>query len=231
MENWDQYRVTGLAQSSEFDGELFDSLLYPTAGVGGNQLAFFQSGIGSGVTTAPGATVGNTKTEADTNMNLNGQLSSGSQFLAYGLELHILPGSSGAASTYTPASPVEFAAVAAATVDAQIADVSLLQQSGVVVFKVLDKEVYRAAMMGACPPRHFLDLAAAATSNSATTGLTTIAAARSRGQLCQWENPVLLDPGMSFGVFVNFPGLVATPSGFNARVVAKLVGKWRRSVQ
>lgn len=223
-------RVTNPGSSEIVRQRLYDYQLYPTAGQG--QLNFFTTAQGSGITTAAGATVGSTKTAQDTNMQgAGGQLSSGLGYLIESIEVLYLPGSVSTANTYTPANLSLFAAAAAATVAGQLNDVNTFYQSGMLTFRVLQKNALQEAPLIAFPPKAHLDLSAALTSNSATAGLTAAVLAKAAGRPYYLEPRVSLQSAVNFGVTLEWPAPVATPSGFNARVGVIFDGYMQRAGQ
>lgn len=208
---------------------LYDYNLLP--GAGAAQLNFFQAAIGQGVTTSLGAAVGTTKTRADTNMDLAGQLPSGMQQLVESIEVQFFPGSVSTANTYTPAPLAFFAAVAAAAVPGLVNDVNTFYQGAKLEFRVLQKPYLEMAPLVNFPPKgHFGGMAAIAT-NSATTAEAGIAAVRAAGSPFYLEPPVALFPAMNFVVSIQWPAAVALPSGFNARVGVILDGFQKRAGQ
>jgi len=207
---------------------LYDHILYPTAGAA--QLNLFANPIGQGIATAPGAAVGSAKTIADTNMKVASSVSAGEAFLVQGLEVDFYPGLSAAANTYTPAVPSVFAVAAAAAVAAQANDIATFYQAGTLKLTVSQKTFVEDGPMGVFPPRRRLEVDVAASTNSATVGEVAVVTARAGGMPYNIL-PFSLEPNVSFGVQLNYPGVVATPSGFNGRVGVRLIGLQYRNVQ
>jgi len=228
-EEFNQFRVTNPGQSEVIRQRLYDYLLYPTAGQ--TQLSFFQTAIGQGVTTAAGGTVGQPKTYWDTNMQLAGQLPSGTSYMVESLEILFLPGSVNTANTYTPANLSLAAAANAATVAGPINDVNTILQSGLVEFNVLQKNYLRETPLLAFPPKAMLDLSAALASTSATQSEVAAVLAKAAGRPYYVEPEIVLQPAMNFEVIVKWPAAVATPSGFNARIGAIFDGYLMRASQ
>ena len=222
-------RVTNPGQSEILRQTLYDFQLYATAGV--TTLTFFSLPQGQGITSAIGATVGTAKTSADTNMELAGQLPSGKSFLIESIEVLFFPGTVNTANTYTTAPPIEFAAAAAATVEAGTTDVNTIYQSGVLELNILSKNYLRETPLLRFPPRAHFDLAAAVASNSATVGQITLATLRAGGRAYYIEPEIPIAPAMNFEVKILFPGAVATPSGFNGRIGVILDGYLLRASQ
>jgi hypothetical protein len=201
---------------------LYDHLLYPTAGQ--NQFNFFALPKGQGVTSALGAVVGSPKTIADTNLDVASTLPSGKAFLLTSIEVPFYAGASAAANTYTPANPAIFAAVAAAALALQAADVKNFYLAGSLQLFISSKVVLEEAPLLRFPPKTYHDLDGAITSNSATTSAIGTVGSHAAGRPYMLEPPVYLEPNVNFNVALNYPGAVATPSGFNARVQVILDG-------
>lgn len=228
--DFDRFRVTNPSQSEQFADVLYDSAVYPTAGAA--QLAFFQTAAGAGVTSSPGATAGTVKSFSDTNMQVGGSLSSGLNFLIECIEVLFLPGSVAAANTYTLANVAAFTAVSATGVVAAANDVNTFYQSGVLELNILQKNYVRRAPLINYPPRSHLDFAGALASNSATTGVTSAFVAKCAGLPGYVDPAISIQSSVAFEVLLKWPGgVVATPSGFNGRVVVSLAGKTMRASQ
>lgn len=210
------------------EGSLFDYQVYPTAGA--TQFNFFSQGIGQGLSSSPGF-AGNTKTAQDTNLQLNGQLPAGYNFLVQALEVDFEPGSVSTANTFTPLAPQSFTVAAAATVQNGVQDVNALRVAGGLIMTVSSKEFVNDAPLGLFPPMNRLDLSAAVASNSATVGEIMVAHARFAGRAYSLSIPRLIGSNQSFGVKMVFPAAVATPSGFNGRIGVRLRGLLYRPVQ
>lgn len=229
VETFERFRVTNPQVSEIVWQPLYDYQLHP--GAGAQQLTFFSLPQGQGITTALGATVGNPKTEHDTNMTLPGQLPSGMAFLLERIEVSFLPGSVSTANTYTPATFTFFAAVAAATVGGAMNDVNTFYQGGVLELNVLSKNYLRLA-----PLLHFgssarFDLSAAVASNSATTAEVGAGMARVANDGYSLESPISLQSSVNFNVTLRWPAVVALPSGFNGRAGVILRGWTYRAGQ
>jgi len=208
---------------------LYDYLLYPTAGVA--QLNFFSLPIGQGIATALGAAVGSAKTINDTNMDSAGLLPAGKSFLVTSVEVPFYAGLSAAASTYTPAVPSVFAAVAAAAVAGQVNDVATFYQSGSLKLFIGSKTYLEEAPLLRFPPKTQLTVETALATNSATTAEIATVSAKISGRPYMVEPPIYLENNQNFVVQLNFPAAVATPSGFNGRVGVILDGYLYRNSQ
>jgi hypothetical protein len=209
-------RVTNPEQSEVVRKRLYDYLLYPTAG--SMQLNFFAQAVGAGLTTAVGATAGTPKTALDTNLVLSNTLPSGQEFLIESIEIQFDPGSVSTANTYTPANVSLFAVAASAAVAGQLNDVNTLLQSGLVELKVLSKSYLTETPIRAFPPKVSMSGNYAISSNSATVGSSVIANAYASGRPYFLEPWITLQPAINFNFSITWPGLVATPSGFNGRI-------------
>jgi len=222
-------RVTNPLQSEIIRNRLYDYQLYAGAGI--TQLSFFQNPVGQGITTALGATVGTSKTQWDTNMELGGTLPSGKSYLIESVEVLFLPGSVATANTYTIAALSLFAAVAIATVAGQLNDVNSFYQSGMLELNVLSKNYLRETPLMAFPPKAHLDISAATASNSATVGQVSQVLGKGTGRPYYVEPKITLQPAVNFEVLLRWPAAVATASGFNARVGVILDGGFLRASQ
>ncbi len=229
MENFDRGRVTDPNQSEVQRQGFFDSLLYPAAGT--QQLAFFSTAIGAGLTTAIGATAGTAKTGYDTNLQIPNQLPSGKAFQVQSCEVLYVPGSVSTSNTFTIATPGVFAATAAASVYAQAADVFTFYNSGRLQFSILDKVYVDEQPLLNFPSQSGIQFDFAMSSNSSTTAANALISGRCVGRPYIWDIPLTLEPAMNFSVNLLWPGVVATPSGFNGRVVVRLDGYFARATQ
>ena len=233
--------VTGIPQLAELqrygidltrrdvvEASLYDYAVYPTGGA--TQFNFFALPIGQGLSSHPG-NAGNTKTTADTNLRLSSQLPVGYGFLVQAVEIDFEPGSVSTANTYTPMAPQSFTAVAAGTVQNGIQDVNALAVSGQLTFLVAAKAVIEDAPLGLFPPRNRLDMFGAVASNSTTAGEVMLGRAKFGGRPYTLRIPTFLNQQVNFGIALNFPVAVATPSGFNGRIGVRLSGLLVKPVQ
>lgn len=221
-------RVTNPGASERIKQRLFDYQLYPTAGI--QQLSFFQSPVGQGVTSALGAAVGSAKTQWDTNMNLGGQLPSGMMFLIESIELDFQPGSSSVANTFLPAAVQQFVGAATATTFATANDVNLFYASGMLELNVLQKNYLRETPLKCFPPKAHVSMDAALSTTVATSSLALINS-RADGRPYYIEGGITLQPATNFEILLKWPSAIATPSGFNARVGVILDGYILRASQ
>jgi hypothetical protein len=215
--------IEGIRQS------LYDFNLFPQGGT--TQILAFSQPQGAGLTTAPGVAAGTAKTIADTNMELSSQIPAGKAFLATSVEVSFFPGSVATASTYTMTSPVVFASVAAAALEAQLGDVNQFYQSGSLRFFIGSKVYLEEAPLLRFPPKSQFKLDGFMGSNSATTSSIGGMTMRVAGRPYMLEPPVLLENNQNFNVQLNFPAVLALPSGFNGRVGVILDGYLYRNSQ
>jgi len=209
--------------------EIYDYLLYPTAGT--PQLSFFQTAIGQGQSTSSGAAAGVTKFISDTNMTGAGVLPAPQALWVETIELVTEPGSVATANTFTLVNPGNFIAVAAATVQAGAHDVNAILVGGSMQFNVSQKPYYQAAPLYRAPPLTRVQLDASIASNSATAGEVLKEKSYSSGEAIMLNPGVGIMTAQNFNVQLSWPIIVATPSGFNARVGCVLSGWLFRGVQ
>ena len=222
-----QGSVVNPNQSEIIRNRLYDWQLYPAAGA--SQLSFFSLPAGQGVTTALGATVGQSKSFWDTNMSGSGLLPSGQAYLIQSLEVAYMPGSVATANTYTPANLAQWAAVSAAALSLQLNDVNTFYQSGLLELSINGKNYLRETPLTAFPPKTGLDISASNASNSATTAQVSALLAKAAGRPYYLQPEITLKPAVSFTLTLSWPAPVAVPSGFNARVGVIFDGCFMRS--
>jgi hypothetical protein len=201
----------------EIYSPLYDSATYPAAGIA--QLAFFQTQIGQGTTTAPGAT--GPKTEADTNMLNGGMLAKGNRFYCTGIEIQFFFGSS-----------TTLAAGADANLGRNWADVYALMKSGWVRFRIQNRDYIIDGPLINFPSVTRLAGVASLTS-TLTAGASTasnVDYATSAGSPYQLV-PVYIEQTQGFSVVLNWPALVALPSTVAGRLFVRLRGRLIRDAQ
>lgn len=226
--DFDSRRVTNMGQSEIVRQRFYDSLLFPAAGA--QTLSFFSTPVGSGITSAPGGTVGTTKTLWDTNLVLPNQLPSGVQFLIESIELIFLPGTVSTANTFTMATPAFGNAVATATMLTAMNDTYTFYNSGLLELNILSKN-YLREMTQAFPPKASFEARAGGFSNSATTMAGSAGYGRQQGRAYYLDPEISLQPAVNFSVSLTYPAAVAPPSGFNGRVTCVLDGYFMRASQ
>lgn len=222
------YMVNQLGAVEVIAWSLYDTMLYPTAGQAA--LNFFQTQQGQGLSAQPG-NANNPKSQADTNMELSGQLPSPQGFWIESVEVYVEPGSVNTANTFTLLTPEQAPAAAAITAQAGSHDVNAIYQSGALVLTIGQKPYLREAPLMRFPPRKRKEAQFAIANNSATAVLALAETAVADGR------PYFTMPGLpimtsqNFGVSLQWPAVVATPSGFNAQVRVALQGWLFRAVQ
>jgi len=199
---------------------LYDYQTYPAAG----QLlfTFFSVQRGSGVTSAFGGGAG-AKTNLDTNMQLSGQLGSGNQFLAMGLEVE-----------YWTSNTMGFRGdgAVASNIARNWNDVYSVLRNGVLNFSVQNRTYIEDAPLMKFPSQ--TGLAGVASNADATTaaaaGFSQIEYARPDGMAYNIV-PVLLVQNQAFSVTVAYAALVPTVSTTTGRIGVRLNGKLIRNAQ
>jgi len=202
-----KYRVNRPGQLEVLRQTLYDFQVYAQAGQ--TQLSFFQVPVGQ-----------SSKTEADTNMTLAGQLPAGQQFLAQSLEIYFFPG------TILPGTgPV------ANVIDGFVNDVWAVYKGGWLKFKVGSKDYLQEAPIGRFPPKTRLE------GWSSENGNTTAAAALytrtsyavPAGRPYPIDPYILLESTQNFTVQLNWPAAVAVTNA--GRIGAVLDGLLIRNSQ
>lgn len=221
-------------RAGSFEGvrqSLYDFQIYPTAGA--TQFTFFALPRGQGLSSHTG-NANAVKGLADTNMDSAGQLPNPKSFLIESIEIVIEPGAVATANTFTVIGAFGFIAVPTAQAPVQVGavnDMNILRQSGWLELFIGSKAYLQEAPIGRFPPKTNFKLDAAISSNSATTATVGVANAQLAGRPYYLNPPVFLAPTQNFNVTVNFPVVVATPSGFNARIGVVLDGFLYRQSQ
>lgn len=199
---------------------LYDYQLYPTAG--SLNFTFFTTPQGQGTTSAPGAT--GAKTLADTNLDTGGMLPRGNRFLCKGVEVEFWPGS-------TPGLQVPAALPSAAQTGRNWNDVYNVLKGGVLTLVVQNRNYVQDSPLMKFPTSTRLDGVASinATANAAASA-QQIEYAASCGALYNIV-PVYLESTQNFKVTIQFPAVIATPSGVDGRLGVRLVGNLVRDAQ
>lgn len=226
------YMANQLGAVEVIKQSLYDTVLYPTAGAA--QMLFFQNPIGQGLSASPG-NANNPKALSDTNMDLAGQLPAPQGFWVQSIEVDFQPGSVNTANTFTLQTAASSAAApAAATGVVQIGainDVNSIYSTGALVFTIGQKPYLREGALMRFAPKCRFELDASLGGNSATTANFGAAKLKAGGR------PYILEPGIAlmtsqnFSISLNWPVVVATPSGFNGAVRVILDGWLFRAVQ
>jgi hypothetical protein len=233
-----RFAVNKPGQPEVIRQRFYDHLIYGQAGT--TQLNFFQTPVGQGVTSALGAVAGTAKTLADTNMKLAGQLPALLNFVIQSIEVTFEPGSVSTANTFTQVKPGIGAGIADAAAAQAILekgnDADTFYKSGWLELNIGSKNYLTEAPIGAFPPKVQTVAMAALAEATGTTALAfgnalTVVKVNKAGR------PYFVDPAISlmsnqnFVVSLNWPGVVAMPSGFNARIGVILDGFTYRAAQ
>jgi hypothetical protein len=211
---------------------LYDYLIYPTAG--STQFRFFQNPLGQGQSTSPGSVAGTTKTLADTNMTQPGTLPSPQMFLCTSIEFVFIPGSVATTNVFTPQVVYSFVATPTGAVPlaaGALNDLNAILPYGWLNFTIMSKSYLTEAALLSFPPKVQMQIDSSLAADSATEGIIAIASGKAGGRPYYMNPPVLLMPTANFEITVNFPVVIATPSGFNARIGVILDGFLYRNAQ
>lgn len=215
-----QHRTTVPGVQDSIWAPRYDWQTYALAGQ--LQLNFFTVPIGGGTTSAPGAT--GAKTIADTNMDNAGLLGKGNEFYCTGIEVLFFP-------SILP----DREAVALANVGQFADDVWTVMRTGWLRFRIQDRDYALDAPVGRFPPATRLAAvsttqvvpAGAATATSTLYEQTYAAASGARYDIV----PVYIVSQQSFKVVLNWPAVVALPSGADGRIGVRLRGYLIRDAQ
>ncbi len=199
----------------EYEGirqTFYDSTTYVLAGQ--TQLQFFQTPRGQ-----------SSKTIADTNMTSAGQLPQPQHFLVESIEILLFPG----------VLPTTKATTIAETEFAN--DMYTVEKSGSLNFFIGSKTYLEEAPLGRFPPKtkmgsesaHAISELQAVAADSELQVSTDYAAWSGRPYYL--DPPVLLVPNQNFSVTLNWPAVVALPSGADAKVFVVLDGILYRQSQ
>jgi hypothetical protein len=182
-----KYRVNRPGQLEVFRQSLYDFQAYAQAGQ--TNLTFFQVPVGQ-----------SSKTKADTNMSLAGQLPAGQQFLVQSMEVYFFPG------TIVPGvGPV------ANLIDGFTNDVWAVAKGGWLEFTVGSKTYLTEAPLMRFPPKTRLDGWASENGNT-TPGAalyTRTSYAVPAGRPYPIDPYILLESTQNFSVNLNWPAAVA----------------------
>lgn len=202
---------------------LYDAQSYGTQG--STQFTYFTAPIGSGTTSAPGAT-GN-KTIADTNLQTAGQLTLGNREFVVGVEVLLFPG---AASTFGPGETTT-----EANTGRFCNDLYAIGKAGTFVLTVgSDRKYVEDGPLNMFPPVTRLALSAAL---ATSLGSTTATAVLDQVDYAAWSGepysivPIFIQENQGFQVQLNFPAAVAPPSAIAPRTFVRLRGYRIRNAQ
>lgn len=176
--------------------------------------------------------ISGTKTKAETNMDLAGQLSKGWKFIAETLAIQVLPGSTNvAAVTYTRQQPVlsSGTVVAAGTAQAVpnfLNDVWAILNTGWLELTVGSRPYLTAPLLSFPSLTGIIGEVAAAVENTtaASANVTTCDYARLAGKPFLFNPALPLEENLIFNVTLNWPTAVTLPSGFDPAILVQLDG-------
>lgn len=207
-----QYDVNRRGQYEGIRQSLYDITTYANAGQ--TSLQFFQVPRGQ-----------SSKTLADTNMQSAGQLPQPQHFLVESIEILFFPGVL-PTTTLTSIAETEFAN-----------DVYTVSKSGSLDFFIGSKSYLQEAPLGRFPPKTRLSvegnhsiLELQASAADAEKQVSTDYAA-GIGRPYYLDPPVLLVPNQNFNITINWPAVVALPSGADGRIGVVLDGILYRQSQ
>lgn len=229
LQSFKDYMVNQAGVSEVIRQSLYDSQIYTAAGTTGN-LTFFQNPIGAGTTSSPNNT--GSKTIADTNMVLAGQLPAPQGFWIQSIEVDFQGGST-TGTTYQIQTPViTTPTFAAANIGGADGDINAFYTGGQLTLTVGTKPYLQEAPLLYFPPKVRFEYDAAL---SGVTNATSVVVTKSK--LKAGGRPYILEPGIplmtsqNFNVTLFWPAAVTTPSGFPGRVLVRLDGWLFRAVQ
>lgn len=196
----------------------YDSALYVTNGQ--TQLTFFVAPVGQGTTTAPGSS--GTKTLADTNMTAAGQLTKGQAFYMTGVEVLPFPSIDPSQGNISRAAPGDF-----------LNDIYDLSKSGVLTFRVQDRDYVQDGPLGLFPPTTRLAVNSALAMDGAVTPTPTQSIAQVDYATFSGEpyviTPIYLDSNQGFQLTLTWPTAVSLSA--QVRLFARLRGYLIRNAQ
>lgn len=200
---------------------LFDSISYPSAGLG--QFSFYSNPIGQGVSSTPGVGAGIVKSIYDTNLQIGNQLTSGNEFFMIGSESNLMPGVSNAALPLAvlPGRQNQ----ASTSVGAFANDIWSVGQGGIKTLTVgTDRKYFQDGPLAVFPPSQRLAGFTAISGDSTSAGLgTEVTYATWSGELYTMI-PVYIQANQNFTIVVSFAAIIPTPSGAVARLVDRMRG-------
>jgi hypothetical protein len=200
---------------------LFDSAAY-TSGTT-TLINFFSTPQGQGTTSAPGAS--GAKTLADTNLTNAGLLALGNRFYCAAIEMMCFPG-------VTPGQA--YAANAAATVSPFVDDMYTLGKSGVGTLMI---GTAGRPYAQDTPLQVFTQDSGLSGFASSTDTTTAAASHYSSISYAKWSGksydivPVYIEANQFFQFVVTWPAAITLPSGTNARLFCRLLGRFIRDSQ
>lgn len=210
--------------------DLYDTVLYPTAGM--TNLAFFSTPQGQGLSAHQG-NANAVKGLADTNMVLGGQLQRGQAFFIDNVQVVFLPGSVSTANTFTPVAPMQTPATPIVTGIAALGinDDFFILNSGCLQLTIGTKPYLQDAPLAKFPPQFRMESSHGFSGGVSGTIQVSGGSAFAGGMLYKINPGLTLFDGQSFGVNLLWPVVQATPSAFNGQMRVILGGWLARPVQ
>lgn len=230
LRDFREYMVNVAGVAEVIRQSLYDSAVYPAAGIAGN-MTFFATPVGQGVSSSP-ANAAAAKTIADTNMTLAAQLPAPQGFWVQSIEVDFQPGNTTGASWVITPPVTTTPTFAAANIVPSAGDVNLFYSAGQLTFTVGTKPYLQEAPLLYFPPKCRFEYDAAV---SGVVNATSVVVAMQK--LKAGGRPYILEPGIplmtsqNFNVTLFWPNAVATLSTFPGRVMVKLDGWLFRAVQ
>lgn len=223
-----QYRV-GTQGKDVIWGPLYDAQAYPSAG--GLTFTFFNQGIGSGSTSAPGAGTG-AKTIFDTNLTTPNLLPAGNEFYCIGSETHFLPGVQPTSGTPYALLPGKTWAIT--NIGEFVNDLWAVLNGGVKTLTVLtDRKYINDGPLLQFPPSKWLEVRSALaeigpSSTSTGTGVE-VSYARGAGEPYLLV-PIYIQSMNQFALSIAFAAAIPTPSQSPGRIIERLRGYLIRQI-
>ena len=224
----DRLQIEGVRQSL-YDFRIQDFEFFQTT------LTFFQQSIGAGFSTAQSVLfIGSTKTIHDTNLKIGGAMPSDQAFLVESIELLML-NSSNFATQFINRPAYDFATTPNDGVPLSMTNANVLNQllsNGALEFIVGDKSYLTEAPLSRFPPKTYVGVDAALSTNDDVTapGALGICAFRAEGRPYYLDPPIFLRPNQPFKVNLKWPN-IGGGNLFIARIGVILDGYLYRHVQ
>lgn len=195
-----RYSVNRAEAVEELAWSFYDFTTYVAAGQ--TSLAFFQTPNGSG-----------SKTLADTNMDLAGQIPKGQNFLVESICVEFFPAD----------------AITQTAISAYSDDVKAVAENGILKFLVGSKLYKQEAPLGIFP-QQYRQQGYAAVEDTNTTSLISVEYSQNTGKEHKII-PVRLTSNQNFSVTLTWPAVIALPSSADGRIGVRLVGRLFRNAQ
>jgi len=160
------------------------------------------------------------KTAFDTNMESAGQLPSPKQFLIETMEIFFFPGV-----------PVGTVATTATNTAKQADDMYTFIQNGYLDLFIGSKSYLTEAPLGRFPASTGMRLDSAMSGTFTAPNMAKSEYAQSTGLIYRVQPEILLEPTQNFNVSLNWPAVIALPSGVAGRVGVVMRGILYRNSQ